>query len=158
MDYTALKPVRLDKLYAIGETIPDTALEPTMVKRLMSWGKITPVVGAQAGTDEEVQKALEELAKEKAELDKAKKALATETTKQKKAKEAADKAIEAGKAEAEAMKAEAEKLMAEAEALMAKAEASTEGDKTGAGEGEQTALPDTPPDGENSEGEPPADE
>lgn len=159
MDYIALKPIRLDKQYSIGDTIPSTAIDPMMVKRLTNWGKISPSIASDTGSDgDEAEKALEAIAREQAELEKGKKALASDVAKHEKAKKASEKAIETAKAEAEALKAEAEKLMEEATAKMEQVEAAKEGEKTGVEEGEQTALPDTPPDKEKDSDEPPVED
>jgi len=49
--YMAMKPVRFDKKYAAGETIPDGVINPGRVKRLIEWGMIQPVVSpAGAGS------------------------------------------------------------------------------------------------------------
>ena len=41
--YIALKPVRFDKDYAIGEVIPDQFIDQKMARRLIGWGKIQRV-------------------------------------------------------------------------------------------------------------------
>ncbi len=38
--YIALKPVRFDRTYAVGETIPGNVIDPRSVKRLTEAGKI----------------------------------------------------------------------------------------------------------------------
>lgn len=40
MAYIALKPVRFDKDYAIGEIIPDGVVNPAIADRIMAWGKM----------------------------------------------------------------------------------------------------------------------
>jgi len=41
--YVALKPVRFDRTYAVGEEIPPEVIDPRSVKRLIDWGKIAIV-------------------------------------------------------------------------------------------------------------------
>ncbi len=43
MAYTALKPVRFSRNYAVGEEIPDSEVSPGMAKKLVEWGQIAPV-------------------------------------------------------------------------------------------------------------------
>ncbi len=40
MSYIAIKPVRFDKDYAIGEIIPDDVIDPAMINRLSEMGRI----------------------------------------------------------------------------------------------------------------------
>jgi hypothetical protein len=46
MSYKALKPIRFDKYYAIGEIIPDSVVDPKTVKRLIENGKVAEIVEA----------------------------------------------------------------------------------------------------------------
>jgi hypothetical protein len=57
--YVATKPIRLDKDYAVGDTIPDDALDKAMIPRFIGWGKIAqvpdpkPAKGRKAKADPE---------------------------------------------------------------------------------------------------------
>ena len=44
MAYIAEKPVRFDRSYNIGETIPDTVVDPARAPQLHAMGLIRPVV------------------------------------------------------------------------------------------------------------------
>ena len=44
MAYIAEKPVRFDRSYSIGETIPDTVVDPARASQLRAMGLIRPVV------------------------------------------------------------------------------------------------------------------
>ena len=50
--YIAVSPVRFDRDYAIGEDIPEGAVDPKMEGRLVAQGKIQPVGDGAAGTAE----------------------------------------------------------------------------------------------------------
>ena len=58
MAYIANKPVRFDRTYAIGEVIPDEAIDPKMTRRLVEMGRIisidlgTPTAPAQEGAED----------------------------------------------------------------------------------------------------------
>jgi hypothetical protein len=46
MSYKALKPIRFDKYYAIGEIISNSVVDPKTVKRLIENGKVAEIVEA----------------------------------------------------------------------------------------------------------------
>jgi hypothetical protein len=43
MAYIAIKPIRFDKDYAIGEIVPEGVIDPKMAPRLIGWGKIARI-------------------------------------------------------------------------------------------------------------------
>lgn len=43
MAYKAIKPVRFDRRYSIGETIPDAVVDPARAPNLQAMGMIMPV-------------------------------------------------------------------------------------------------------------------
>lgn len=43
MAYIALKPIRFDRFYAVGEIIPEKAVDPAMAKKHIIWGSIGKV-------------------------------------------------------------------------------------------------------------------
>ena len=56
--YIALKPVRFDRDYAAGETIPADVVDPKGVKRLIDWGKIQRVTEPDAILGDDPEKAV----------------------------------------------------------------------------------------------------
>ena len=61
MAYLAVKPVRFDRSYAIGEIVPDGAVDPKMEKRLLDWGQIVKIAepSDSGASNETVQKVLD---------------------------------------------------------------------------------------------------
>ena len=50
-EYIALKPVKFDRNYSIGEKIPNGTISPKVVKRLLEQGRIAKIDGGQADVD-----------------------------------------------------------------------------------------------------------
>jgi hypothetical protein len=54
--YVAIKPVRFDRNYAVGELIAASVIDPKTVKRIIDWGKIQRVIEPDIPTGDDPEK------------------------------------------------------------------------------------------------------